>query len=105
MSGLLHLTSLQSVQDLKDKVSQGDSHVASEALVIMAQPYSDNNYSAIPSCKSMPPSKQVEILQVGCRMLCHKEILAFCLVYQEIPVPTVPVLCAGSHTRLVPPCC
>ena len=97
----LALTSLQSVQDLKGKVTQGDSHVASEALVIMAQPYSDSNYSAIPilvipSCKSMPPCKQVEILQVGCRMLwclmlCHKEIL-LSVLYQEIPVPTVPTV-------------
>ena len=66
--GCLKLDSMDAIRAVHAKVAADECHVASEALIVMAQPYDNVNYLpiplvVIPSCKSMPATTQIRFLQ------------------------------------------
>ena len=46
--GCLKLDSMDAIRDVHTKVAADECHVASEALIVMAQPYDSINYLPIP---------------------------------------------------------
>ena len=66
--GYLKLDSMNAIRAVHVKVAADECHVASEALIVMGQPYDNINYLptplvVIPSCKSMPATTQIRFLQ------------------------------------------
>ncbi|KAL5503392.1 hypothetical protein EMCRGX_G010332 [Ephydatia muelleri] len=65
--GCLKLDSMDAIRDVHTKVAADECHVASEALIVMAQPYDNINYLPIPliiipSCKSSHFSTSSHVL-------------------------------------------